>query len=63
VVFQLGDIVWIHYRKEIFPSEQKSKLMPRADRPFEILGRVKDNAYKVNFFGDYGLSPPSMWQI
>ena len=63
MVFQLGDIVWIHYRKEIFPSEQKSKLMPRADRPFEILGRAKDNAYKVNFFGDYGLSPPSMWQI
>ena len=30
--------------------------MPRADGPFEILKRVNDNAYKVNFPGDYGVS-------
>ena len=30
--------------------------MPRADGPFEILERVNDNAYKVNFSGDYGVS-------
>jgi len=30
--------------------------MPRADGPFEILERVNDNAYKVNFLDDYGVS-------
>jgi len=30
--------------------------MPRADDPFEILERVNDNAYKVNFSDDYGVS-------
>jgi len=31
-------------------------LIPRADRPFEILERVNNNAYKVNFLGDCGVS-------
>ena len=62
-VFQLGDIVWIHLRKERRPSKRKNKLMPRADRPFEVPKRVNinDNAYKVNFLKDYGVSATSMW--
>ena len=36
-------------RKELFPSKKKSKLMLRADGPFEVLERVNDNAYKVIF--------------
>ena len=54
VVFQPGDLVWVHLRKERFPTKRKSKLMPRADGPFEVLERVNDNAYKVNLPGDYG---------
>ena len=30
--------------------------MPRADSPFEILEKINDNAYKVDFLGDYGVS-------
>jgi len=30
--------------------------MPRADRPFEILERVNDNAHKVDLLEDYGVS-------
>jgi len=30
--------------------------MPRVDGAFEILERVNDNAYKVNFSEDYGVS-------
>ena len=56
MVFQPGDLVWVHLRKERFPTKRKSKLMPRADGPFEILERVNDNAYKVNLPGDYGVS-------
>ncbi|PKI67544.1 hypothetical protein CRG98_012128 [Punica granatum] len=31
-----GDLVWIHLRKEMFPSKRKSKLMPRAEGPFLV---------------------------
>jgi len=44
VVFQPGDLVQVHLRKERFPTKRKSKLMPRADGPFEALERVNDNA-------------------
>ena len=42
VVFQPGNLVWVHLRKERFPTKRKSKLMPRADGPFEALERVND---------------------
>ena len=56
VNFQPGDLVWIHLRKERFPSKRKSKLMPRSDGPFEILEKVGPNAYKIDLPGDYGVS-------
>jgi len=56
VVFQTGDLVWIHLRKERFPSKRKNKLMPRADSPFKVLEKINDNAYKVDLPGDYGVS-------
>ena len=56
IVSQPGDLVWIPLRKEIFPSKRKNKLMPRADRPFEVLERVNDNAYKVDLPGEYEVS-------
>jgi len=55
-VFQPKNLVWIHLRKERFPSKRKYKLMPRPDGPFKILERINDNAYKVNFPRDYGVS-------
>ena len=63
VVFQPEDLVWIQLRKERFPSKRKSKLMPTADGPFEILETVNDNAHKVNLLEDYGVSATLMWQI
>ena len=53
-LFQPGDLVWIHLRKDRFPSKRKSKLAPRADGPFEIVEKVNDNAYKVELPGEYG---------
>ena len=33
VVFEPGDWVWIHLRKERFPAQRKSKLMSCSDGP------------------------------
>jgi len=48
--------VWIHLRKERFPSKRKSNLMPRSYRPFEIFEKIGPNAHKVDLPGDYGVS-------
>jgi hypothetical protein len=37
VVFQPGDWVWVHTRKERFPAHRKSKLQPRGDGHFRSL--------------------------
>ena len=46
MVFNIGDLVWLHLRKDHFPIEHKSKLIPRADGPFKVLARYNNNAYK-----------------
>ena len=57
MVFNIGDLVWLHLRKECFPHERKSKLLPRADGPFKVLARYNDNAYKVDIRRDkYNIS-------
>jgi hypothetical protein len=47
-MFNLGDLVWLHLRKERFPNERKSKLLPLTDGPFKVLARYNDNAYKID---------------
>ena len=48
IVFQRGDWVWAHLRKERFAAQRKSKLHPSGDGPFQVLERVNDSAYKIN---------------
>ncbi|CAA7051440.1 unnamed protein product [Microthlaspi erraticum] len=56
MVFEVGDKVWIHLRKERFPAERKSKLMPRIDGPFEITRRINNNSYQIDLQGKYNIS-------
>jgi hypothetical protein len=56
LVFEPGDWVWVHMRKERFPLQRKSKLQPRGDGPFQVLARINDNAYKIELPGEYGVS-------
>jgi hypothetical protein len=37
VVFEVGNLVWLHLRKDRFPDLRKSKLMPCADGPFKVI--------------------------
>ena len=56
VVFEPGDWVWIHMRKERFPSKRRSKLHPRGDGPFQVVAKINDNAYKLDLLDEYGVS-------
>jgi hypothetical protein len=57
MTFQPGDMVWVPLRKEHFPKKRKSKLMPRGKGPLKVLAKINDNVYKIEFPGDYGVSP------
>jgi len=48
LLFDVGDWVWLHLRKDRFPTQRKSKLMPRGDGPFQVLKRINDNAYELD---------------
>ena len=48
MIFNIGDLVWLHLRKDRFPNERKPKLLPRADGPFKVLARYNNNAYKID---------------
>ncbi|KAH0701770.1 hypothetical protein KY285_016048 [Solanum tuberosum] len=47
IMFEPGDWVWVHFRKESFPTHRKTKLMPRGDGSFPVIEGLNDNAYKV----------------
>jgi hypothetical protein len=47
----------VAFEKKQFPDLRKSKLMRRADGPFKVLKRINENAYKLNLFVNFGVSP------
>ena len=55
-VFEPGDWVWLHMRKDRFPTQRRSKLLPRGDGPFQVLERINDNAYRLDLPGEYNVS-------
>uniref|UniRef100_A0A2N9FAV0 Tf2-1-like SH3-like domain-containing protein n=1 Tax=Fagus sylvatica TaxID=28930 RepID=A0A2N9FAV0_FAGSY len=56
VVFEPGDWVWLHLRKDRFLEKRRSKLLPRGDGPFQVVERINNNAYKLDLPGEYGVS-------
>jgi hypothetical protein len=59
VVFEVGDLVWLHLRKDHFPDLHKSKLMPHADCPFKVIEKFNDNAYKYELPAVFGTVSPT----
>ena len=55
-VFNKGDWVWLHLRKDRFPTKRKSKLSPRGGGPFKVLERINNNAYRLDLPEEYGVS-------
>ena len=56
VVFEPGDWVWVHLKKEQFPTQWKSKLDASGDGPIQVLERINDNAYKIELPCEYNVS-------
>ena len=50
-------MVWLHLRKERFPSDRKSKLDQRGDGPFRVVKVINDNAYQLELPAKYGVHP------
>ena len=48
LIFEPRDWVWLHLRKDRFPTKMKSKLQPRGDSPFQIIKRINGNAYELD---------------
>jgi hypothetical protein len=57
VKLEVGDLVWLHLRKDRFPELRKSKLMPRGAGPYKILEKINDNAYKLELPPEFRVSP------
>jgi len=53
LIFEHGDWVWLHLRKDRFPTQRNSKLLPRGDDPFQIIKRINDNAYELDLPDTY----------
>ena len=55
VLFEVGELVWVHLLKDRFPSLRQSKLKPRADGPFQVLEKINDNAYRIELPDRFGV--------
>ena len=55
MVFNSGDLVWLHPRKERFPSWRQQTHGSRR-RPFQGFKSIRDNAYKLELPGDIHVS-------
>src|SRR5579883_1515997 len=49
-------MVWLHLRKDRFTTLRRSKLMPRAAGPFQVLTKINDNAYTLDLPAEFGVS-------
>ena len=57
MLFEEGDLVWVHLRKERFPHARNNKLKQRGDGPFRVIKKLGPNAYELELPDEYGVHP------
>ena len=57
VEFGVGNLVWVHLRKDRFPPGKFGKYKPRVDDHFKIIENIGENAYKLHLPNEYEISP------
>lgn len=55
IIFNEGDLIWLHLINERFPIQRKSKLSPKGDSLFKVLRKVNYNAYQLDLPHEYGV--------
>jgi hypothetical protein len=63
ITFESYDMVWLHLRKDHFPTLRRSKLMSRAAGPFKVLTKINDNAYILDLPAEFCVSTSFILQI
>jgi hypothetical protein len=63
VTFESDDMVWLHLRKDRFPTLRRSKLMPHAAGLFKVLIKINDNSYILDLPSEFGVSTSFNVQI
>ena len=56
VEFEVGELVWVHLRKDRFSPGKFGKLKPRVDGHFKIIEKIGENAYKLQLPDEYEIS-------
>lgn len=54
VTFGPGDCVWVHLRKKT--NLQKGKLDSRGDELFQVIEKIKGNAYKIDLPSEHNVN-------
>lgn len=55
-IFQLGEEVMVHFRRERMPINMGDKLQARKFGPYKILMRIIDNVHMVDLSKEFGMS-------
>jgi len=69
VIFKDRDCVWLHLKKERFPIQRKSKLLPRGDDPFQIIRKINNITYELvlpccyNMSNSFSVCDPSPFEV